>query len=41
LRAVNTGFVTDWETAAVAVDVGIGVVDALQMVRAEVTDYVF
>ena len=37
----NTGFVKAWETVAVAAAIGIGVEGALQMIRIEVTDYIF
>ena len=40
MRAVNTAFVMDWATAAVADVIGMGVADALQRMRTGVTDYI-
>ena len=40
IEAVNTAFVMDWATAAVADVIGMGVADALQRMRTGVTDYI-
>jgi len=37
----NTGFVKGWGMVVVAAAIGIGVEDALQMSRIEVTEYIF